>query len=81
MSEKKISARIMLKHDIEENWLKATGFIPLRGEVIIYEADDNHDYERIKIGDGETAVSELPFAVDAISVEEINEICGISDNN
>jgi hypothetical protein len=40
---------------------KATGFIPLAGELIIYDKDENYDYERIKIGDGVRNVEELPF--------------------
>ena len=57
------NVRIVHKHDTEENWLKATNFIPKQGELIIYDVDDTHDYERMKIGDGETLVSDLPFIV------------------
>jgi hypothetical protein len=28
MSEKTLNARIINKHDIEANWIKATGFVP-----------------------------------------------------
>lgn len=59
---KNIKSRIVHKHDIETNWLKATNFIPKQGEIIIYDIDDNYDYERFKIGDGQTVVSELPFS-------------------
>ena len=59
------NGRIIHKHDIAENWEKATGFIPMQGEIIIYDIDANYDYERIKIGDGVTVVDELPFANDA----------------
>lgn len=61
MAEKNLSVRIVLKHDVEENWLKATGFIPKQGELIVYDRDDNYTYERFKIGDGETNVNDLPF--------------------
>ena len=63
MSEKKINTRITNKHDTEVNWNKANNFIPKSGELIIYDADDNYDYPRVKIGDGETIVSLLPFFV------------------
>ena len=59
--EKQLLGRIIHKHDIEENWDKATGFIPKQGEIIVYDIDDNYEYERIKIGDGETNVNNLPF--------------------
>ena len=59
--EKEISGRIVLKHDLEENWLKATTFIPKQGEIIIYDIDENYNYERLKIGNGTDIVSVLPF--------------------
>lgn len=57
---KKLNGRLQLKHDTEANWLKAVNFIPLAGEMIIYDADDINSV-RVKIGDGETKVNELPF--------------------
>lgn len=62
MSNKKMNVRLVNKHDLEQNWLKATGFIPLDGEIIIYDADNLHSYPRIKIGDGIHNVNDLPFA-------------------
>jgi hypothetical protein len=58
---KTISTRISHKHDIEANWLKATNFKPLPGELIIYDADSTYTYPRFKIGDGANLVSDLPF--------------------
>lgn len=62
-----VKTRIQLKCDTEENWNKAgpkegsPGFIPLKGELIVYSADESHPFSRIKIGDGVTNVIELPF--------------------
>lgn len=56
-----VKTRIQNKNDIEANWLKATNFTPLKGEVIIYNEDSTHNYKRVKIGDGKTLVSNLPF--------------------
>lgn len=62
MSEKNtLRTRLVNKHDIEANWLKATNFTPLQGELIVYDIDENYNYERIKMGDGVTNVNELPF--------------------
>lgn len=61
MGNKTIKTRVVQKHAIENDWNKATGFIPLKGEMIIYDADSTHSYTRLKIGDGETPVSLLPF--------------------
>ena len=60
-TEKNISSRIIHKHDAEANWNKATNFIPKAGEIIVYDRDENYTYERIKIGDGVTAVANLSF--------------------
>ncbi len=65
-NEKNINSRIQQKHDIEENWLKAINFIPKAGEVIIYDPDGNYSYARMKIGDGTTIVTSLPFTLDVI---------------
>ena len=64
MAEKTLKTRIINKHDTEANWNKATSFVPKAGEVIIYEADSTHSYPRIKVGDGTTAVTSLPFSTD-----------------
>lgn len=61
MAEKTIKSRIVHKHDSETNWNRATNFVPKQGELIIYDIDTNHSYARVKIGDGTTNVSLLPF--------------------
>ena len=53
---KEFFTRIQHKHDIETNWIKAVNFIPLAGEIIIYDKDENYFYERMKIGDGLTKI-------------------------
>lgn len=60
-TEKKLNARIVHKHDTEEHWLEAENFKPLKGEIIIYDADNEHENIRVKIGDGERTVKWLPF--------------------
>ncbi len=74
MAEKNFNnIRIVHKHDTEENWLKATGFVPKQGEIIVYDRDTNHSYERIKIGDGSLNVNNLPFigdnAISSLSID------------
>ena len=49
--------RIKHKTATSANWAKATNFVPLNGEIIIYS-----DLNKIKIGDGNTSVVNLPFA-------------------
>lgn len=61
MSERNIKSRVILKHDVEANWLKSS-FIPMKGEVVIFDIDENYSYERFKLGDGVSDVNSLPFA-------------------
>jgi hypothetical protein len=58
---KSLKTRIQNKHDTEANWKLATNFVPLAGELIVYDADANHAEPRVKIGDGQTLVNDLGF--------------------
>jgi hypothetical protein len=57
--------RIQVKHDIAANWAKAVNFIPLAGELIIYDGViENGNYieqPKLKIGDGVHKLADLPF--------------------
>lgn len=63
MAQKKVKTRIQNKHDTTANWQQANNFTPLPGELIIY------DYNKIKIGNGEQAVQNLPFCNVATPIE------------
>lgn len=67
-----IDSRIQLKRDNTQAWNNARGFIPLRGELIIYNdyktirkeidgVERNVLIPGIKIGDGRAYVQDLPF--------------------
>lgn len=58
MASKTFQGRIVQKHDTKANWDKATNFIPLKGEMIIYD-----DLGNFKIGDGVNKVGDLEFVV------------------
>ena len=60
MSDKILKTRIKQKTDTKANWDKATNFVPLKGEYIYYS-----DLHKVKVGDGVTKVSELPFLADS----------------
>ena len=61
MANKTFQGRIVQKHDTNANWEKATNFIPLKGEIILYD-----DLNEIKIGDGTTKINDLDFFASAI---------------
>lgn len=69
-----IKGRIINKHGTEADWLAAgtaaAPFIPLDGELIIYDPDSNYSYKRIKFGDGVTAVHLLPFYAEGATASE-----------
>lgn len=64
---KEVQVRIIHKHDTEAHWSLAKNFKPKQGEIIVYDIDSNHTYERFKIGDGENFVNDLPFCDDEIN--------------
>ena len=80
-----VNTRIQSKRDTTANWNAARGFVPLAGEVIVY-----NDYKTIqkeidgemqdvlipgvKIGDGQTYVQDLPFVNDELRVQLLNHI-------
>lgn len=72
MAENVLKARQVQKHDIEANWITAgtNGFIPKKGEIIIYDKDSTHTTIRIKIGDGSSNISSLPFLLDGYATED-----------
>ncbi len=87
-----VDARIRLKRDTTANWNNARGFVPMAGEVIIYD-----DYQKktwqveeygeivtktenipgIKIGDGQAYVQDLPFIDKDLREKLMNHINNI----
>jgi hypothetical protein len=69
-----MNARISQLHKTEAGWLEVQAqyeahngvFIPNAGELIVYDPDDCYAYARLKIGDGATALQNLPFLADTV---------------
>lgn len=68
MADRNINCTLISRHDSEENWVLAKDFIPRQGEIVIYDADQLHNYERVKVGDGKTVVGDLPFINSGLEV-------------
>lgn len=79
MAEKVLSSRIIHKHDVAANWIKATNFVPKQGEIVVYDIDADYTYERIKIGDGVRNVNALPFVDDALRATLVEQINAVDD--
>ena len=88
-NEKLLKTRMQQKHDIESNWNKATTFIPKQAEIIVYDIELDGDgnaltlpegrttpytYERFKVGDGKTTVTNLPFYLENELEDVVNKI-------
>ena len=69
-----VKGRVQNKHNTEAEWLKSVyvdgnaggtlldnPFIPLDGELIVYDPDSVYNYKRFKFGDGRNHVDALPF--------------------
>ena len=80
-----INTRIKFKRDTTQHWNDARGFIPLQGELIIYNdyktvvktidgTVRNMQVPGIKIGDGLTYVQDLPFVDDELRETIMNHI-------
>ena len=70
-SLRQVKARQQQKADTYANWQKAgeNGFIPLRGEIIVYLKDEENP-QRIKVGDGVTLIEDLEFISGSGGVSE-----------
>lgn len=68
MIEKNMKSRHIQKHATESEWLKANIFVPKQAEIIVYDVDETHPYERFKIGDGVTLLANLPFSNETIDL-------------
>ena len=76
-----VNTRLKIKHDTTENWNNATGFIPMPGELIVYDDYETKTYEveeygetvtktvnipNVKVGTGNAYVQDLAFIADDI---------------
>lgn len=75
MANKTFQGRIIQKHDTKANWDKATNFVPLKGEIIVYD-----DLKKIKIGDGTTKVGDLTF-INNLPIATNDVLGGIKKGN
>lgn len=74
---KTFDTRIKIKHDTTSNWLINRTFIPLNGEMIVYDDYDFVDGKNvpgIKIGDGSTPAVDLPFIDTSVRQDLLNHI-------
>jgi hypothetical protein len=73
-----MKARLSLLHKTEANWNKLPDFVPYSGEVIIFDPDSQYNYARLKIGDGNTKLQELPFIMTS-AISEYNQAHNLVD--
>ncbi len=61
MDRRVLKGQVTHSHAPESTWIRALNFVPAKGELIVYEPDSRHKESRIKMGDGETLLNDLPF--------------------
>lgn len=72
-----MNTRISQLHKTAAEWEKVIfqyearneTFIPRAGELIVYDPDETFKHARLKIGDGDTALQNLPFLIEATIAE------------
>lgn len=67
---KTIKGKVAHKHETETDWLLSS-YVPDAGELVIYNKDDRHPFPRIKAGDGENTVRDLPFSETPLSMSAL----------
>ena len=55
-----VNTRIMMKHDTTEHWNNARGFIPMAGEVIIYDDYQTKTWTVEEYGETVTKTANIP---------------------
>lgn len=63
-----LKTRIKHKNGTPDEWSQATNFSPLKGELVVYNDATN---PKMKIGDGETNVNDLPFINNTFTYDQI----------
>jgi hypothetical protein len=58
-----MKARVSHLHRKEADWLKLTNWVPEAGELVIYDPDEEYNYARVKVGDGISTLTDLPFFI------------------
>ena len=71
MTTTTLKTRIKLKNGTPEEWSQATNFSPLKGELVIYNDADN---PRMKVGDGETNINDLPFVNNSVVAADLSDV-------
>lgn len=56
----RVKTRVQNKYDTKENFDKAS-FVPLKGEIVFYDTDGTLPNRKMKVGDGQTPIGDLPF--------------------
>ena len=69
-NNKIVIGRVINKHATEAVWNEYPDFIPNIAETIVYDVDENYKYPRIKMGDGLTSVSKLPFIGNKLQIND-----------
>ena len=70
-TEIRIKSHLIQKHDLEVNWNKATGFVPYKGQLIVYDIEVDKDGNTLKDTEGKLLLPEgrtKPYTYERIKI-------------
>lgn len=73
-------ARIKSKHDTTENWNNAKGFVPMAGEIIIYDDYQTKTWTETEYGETVTKTKNIPGIKIGTGNAYVQDLAFVSDD-
>lgn len=74
-----MDARIKIKHDTTENWNNAVGFIPLAGEIIVYDDYETKTWTVEEYGETVTKTVNIPNLKIGTGNAYVQDLCFVDE--
>lgn len=74
-----MDARIKIKHDTTENWNNAVGFIPLAGEIIVYDDYETKTWTVEEYGETVTKTMNIPNIKIGTGNAYVQDLCFVDE--
>lgn len=74
-----MQARIKIKHDTTENWNNAVGFIPLAGEIIVYDDYETKTWTVEEYGETVTKTANIPNIKIGTGNAYVQDLCFVDE--
>ena len=74
-----LDVRIMSKHDTTEHWTNARGFIPMAGEIIIYDDYETKTWTVEEYGETVTKTANIPNIKIGTGNAYVQDLCFVDE--